>query len=241
MYRGFLKELFLELDNKRVDYLVLRGYELLPDSFNNDIDFSVRDEYQLMKFFKVLHGLSNTYEFIVRRDAVRFGLLKVVLQFDRDILKIDVFHSFQYAGLIYMDIEMLHKSKRRLTNGIAVPSLNFELAISIMKEILHNARIRSDKIQLLRRQYDENTFCEPFMYLSKSVISELSIVLFLDGQMLYKMLGNKARISLLALNVRRFGVIQTFLRVVVFFYTKYLNQSRYSCFINGGFLKYREE
>ena len=87
----FLKDLFKMLEKDNVDYLVLRGYQNLPEKYSHDIDFSVINENELTSFFNVLHNLSKKYNFRISRDVVRLGLLKVFLHFGNEILKIDIF------------------------------------------------------------------------------------------------------------------------------------------------------
>ena len=175
----FLKDLFKMLEEDNVDYLVLRGYQNLPERYSHDIDFSVINENELIAFFNVLHNLSDKYNYSITRDVVRLGLLKVFLHFGNEILKIDVFCSFSYGGLEYINIDDLHNSKRKSPTNISIPSLNYELAISLLKELLHNSRIRKDKVSLLRSQYEKRTFDQPFKkYFSKKILKIFPILYF---------------------------------------------------------------
>ena len=47
MNSDFLKDLFTTLEKNNVDYLVLRGYQNLPEKYSHDIDFSVINENEL--------------------------------------------------------------------------------------------------------------------------------------------------------------------------------------------------
>ena len=152
MDSDFLKTLFKSLNNKDIDYLILRGYQNLPESYSYDLDFSVRNKKELIRFFNVVNSLAKTHGYSTSIDTVRSGLIKVFLHFEEQILRVDVFYCYKYAGLFYMDIDDLHKSKRTLKTGINVPAINYELAISLLKELLHNSRIRKDKVKLLRSQ-----------------------------------------------------------------------------------------
>ena len=235
----FLENLFIDLDKNRVDYLVLRGYQKLPHEYSYDIDFSVINERELSSFFKVLHNLSGLYQFTVSRDVVRVGLLKVFLHFGKEILKIDVFCAFQYAGLEYMDAEMLHKTKRRLPSGIYVPLLNYELAISLLKEILHNSRIREDKVVLLRTQYDSVSFYKPFIkYFTNVNITDLSIALFSKGNLKFKGLALKMKFSIFWTSTLNHGLLHTCSSIFYFFQVKYVYQMKYDYVIlkNDRFL-----
>jgi hypothetical protein len=228
----FLKDLFETLERDSVNYLVLRGYQELPEKYSYDIDFSVKCKSELVLFFKVINNLSKKYNFRVSRDVVRYGLLKVFLHFGNEILKIDVFCSFRYAGLEYMNSLELHNTRRKLPSGIWVPALNYELAISLLKEILHNSRIRKDKVSLLRNQYDKKTFKQPFCkYFSNNNIKDLSDSLFSSGNLTFKRVALNCRIVLFLKNIELKGVSKTLSSVFHFFWVKYNNQERYDYLI----------
>lgn len=232
MYKDFLIELLNTLETKGVNYLILRGYEDLPEIVHYDLDFAVIDEKELVPFFNVLHVLSKKYRYTMSRDVVRQGLLKVYLHFGSNILKVDVFCKFSYAGLNYIITEKLFKSKRKLEAGIYVPSLNYELTISLLKEILHNSRIRIDKVNKLRNQFDKNTFEEPFMfYFSAKNIKRLSDSLFFGDQLVFHKLSSNMRLELLFSNFINHGLINTLGSVADFLWIKYFNQGRYDKYI----------
>lgn len=228
----FLKDLFRVLDENNVDYLVLRGYQNLPEKYSHDIDFSVINENELTSFFNVLHNLSEKYNYSIKRDVVRVGLLKVFLRFGNEILKIDVFSSFSYGGLEYINIDDLHNSKRKLPSNISIPSLNYELAISLLKEILHNSRIRKDKVNLLRSQFDKRTFDQPFKkYFSKKNIENLTESLFLGEKLVFKKMSIQFKFSLILKNINLYGIIGAFSKLCYFLWVKYLYQKRYDYII----------
>ena len=229
----FLEDLFDSLNSENIDYLVLRGYQNLPESYSNDIDFSVRNKGELVLFFKIINTLSVKYKYSISTDAVRSGLLKVFLHFDNQILKIDVFYCFKYAGLYYINIENLHESKRILNTGIKAPSINYELAISLLKEILHNSRIRKDKVRLLRSQYEQAAFNIPFNnYFTEQNIIKIRESLFLGQKLNFTTLAFYCRLNLIVSNLKLFGVINTTIAIIEFFYVKYFNQKKYDKIIN---------
>ena len=213
----FLKDLFKMLEKDNVDYLVLRGYQNLPEKYSHDIDFSVINENELTAFFNVLHNLSDKYNYSITRDVVR-----------HEILKIDVFCSFSYGGLEYINIDDLHNSKRKSPTNISIPSLNYELAISLLKELLHNSRIRKDKVSLLRSQYEKRTFDQPFKkYFSKKNIENLSDSLFLGKKLIFKKVSLRFKFSLILKNIKIYGIIGTTSKIFSFLSVKYLFQKRY--------------
>jgi len=228
----FLKDLFKSLEKDKVNYLVLRGYQNLPESYSHDIDFSVINENELFSFFNVLHNLSKKYNYTISRDVVRLGLLKVFLHFGNEILKIDVFCSFSYGGLEYINIDDLHNSKRKSLSNISIPSLNYELAISLLKELLHNSRIRKDKVFLLRSQYEKTTFDQPFVkYFSKIYIDKISISLFLKDKLIFKKIAYFCRVNLLFGNLKSKGFLKTLNNMMIFTIIKYYNKDKYDKFI----------
>lgn len=228
----FLKDLFNSLEKDKVNYLVLRGYQDLPEKYGHDIDFSVINESELTSFFNVIHDLSKKYNYTISRDAVRVGLLKVFLHFGTEILKIDVFCSFSYAGLEYINIEDLHNSKRKSPTNISIPSLNYELAISLLKEILHNSRIRKDKIDLLRTQYNKTTFNQPFIkYFSKKNIDNISTSLFSNDKLIIRKVAFSCRLNLFFMNFKLKGLSYVLNNMMNFTLIKYYNKSKYDKFI----------
>ena len=228
MNNKFLKDLFNMLEEDNVDYLVLRGYQNLPEKYSHDIDFSVINENELTSFFNVLHYLSEKYNYSITRDVVRFGLLKVFLHFGNEILKIDVFCSFSYGGLEYINIHDLHNSKRKSPTNISIPSLKYELAISLLKEILHNSRIRKDKIDLLRTQYNKTTFNQPFIkYFSKKNIDNISTSLFYNDKLIFRKVAFSCRFNLFFMNIKLKGLFCVLYNMMNFAFIKYYNKSKY--------------
>jgi hypothetical protein len=228
----FLKDLFNKLEKDNVDYLVLRGYQNLPENYSHDIDFSVINENELTAFFNVIHNLSDKYNYSITRDVVRLGLLKVFLHFGNEILKIDVFCSFSYVGLEYINIDDLHNSKRKSPTNISIPSLNYELAISLLKELLHNSRIRKDKVSLLRSQFEKRTFDQPFKkYFSNRNIDNISVSLFSNDKLIFRKVAFSCRLNLFFTNLKLKGLFYVLNNMIYFSLIKYYNKSKYDKFI----------
>lgn len=235
MYKPFLIEFFKILNITNANYLILRGYQGLPEKVSYDLDFAVKNEAELLPFFKILHDLSKKYEYFITRDVVRQGLLKVYLHFGNEILKIDVFCFFGYAGLEYMDTKKLFESKRKLKSDIWVPGLNYELSLSLLKEILHNSRIRKDKVNLLREQFNQETFKDPFLtYFSENNIKKLSNSLLMENKLVFKKLSLSFRIELINSNVKHHGLLKTISSMFDFLWIKYVNDKRYDSYIYGS-------
>lgn len=232
MYQHFLEEMFIELDKREVNYLVLRGYEDLPKIVHYDLDLAVINEAGLSPFFIVLQDLSTKYNYKIEKDTIRQGLLKLILNFGNTILKLDVFCEFRYAGLEYVEMEELFLNKRKIVSRITVPANNYELAISLLKEILHNSRIRKDKVYIMRKLYDEKYFSSPFKkYFSQKSIANFSKALFIENKFDFKGIAMQARIDLLLFNIKKYGSVICFQNIYKFFWIKYFNQNYYDNYI----------
>ena len=232
MFEHFLEELFIELDKRKVNYLVLRGYEDLPKIVHYDVDLAVINEAGLYPFFIVLQDLSTKYNYKIEKDTIRQGLLKLILNFGNTILKLDVFCEFRYAGLEYIEMEELFHNKRKIISQISVPDNNYELAISLLKEILHNSRIRKDKVYVMRNLYNEKYFSSPFKkYFTEKSIDNFSKALFIENKFEFKGIAMQARIDLLLFNIKKYSFVLCIQNIYKFFWIKYFNQNYYDNYI----------
>ena len=230
----FLVELFKRLNEENVEYVVLRGYHDLPETYHHDIDFGVSNDESLGHFFNVVGQLSKQFEFKITRDEIRHGLIKIILEFGDTNLKLDIFTEYRYAGLEYINNEILHSSKRILSSGIFVPAVDSEIAISLLKEFLHNSRIREDKSATLRDQFDNKVFANPFLeYFTHETIENFRVSLFTRDNFLFLNICRKARYELLKSNIRKFGFFRVIFNVYLFFFIKYFWQSKYDKYLFG--------
>jgi hypothetical protein len=167
-----LRRLFASINN--LDYVVLRGFEELPDNFSNDIDIAVHPS-QITEFIKQLAHFAqlNNLE-IIQRDQ-RFQVLKLKLKNESSgiDLDVDVWWGFNYVGLIYLDIlEFVSRPNRH--NEIKVIQKEYEVALSFLKELIHNGRFRKDKEMTIRSKMSTD-FNIPFeKYFSKKNIDKFS-------------------------------------------------------------------
>ena len=86
MIELYLSELFNNLNNSSVQYIVLRGYEKLPKEIGNDIDFGVNDK-QIEIFLSILDRTSHKHGFKLVRDVVRLDLIKTMVVKDDFFIK----------------------------------------------------------------------------------------------------------------------------------------------------------
>ena len=115
---------------------------------------------------------------------------------------------------------------------IKVPALDSELSISLLKEFLHNSRIREDKSEILREQFEDKTFINPFKeYFTKETIDNFRKALFTEDNFVFLDICKKARRDLLKSNIRKFGLFRVIYWVFIFFFIKYFHQVKYDKYI----------
>lgn len=157
------------LNEKFGKFLVLRGYEFLPTGYTNDIDVYV-PKNDLARFFdciKNIDGLETSISILISR----LGLIKCELILDGEIIPFDVMYGFYYFGLEYQDCEQLSlNSKLHDSKLFYTPDLSDEIRISLLKELLHNRRVRSDKANYLQEKINICSSELPTEYLDSTTI-----------------------------------------------------------------------
>ena len=125
------------------DVLVLRGYDQMPEKYSNDVDIFLPVE--LLEVLIASFKASDFYT--VKNIDQRLGLLKLEVSACNEVIKLDILYGFYYVGLEYYDkIQIWQEKQRHVSGAFAIPQPQAELTISLYKEILHNGRIRSDKL-----------------------------------------------------------------------------------------------
>jgi hypothetical protein len=125
-----------------IPIVVLRGYELLPAFVKTDIDAFV-DPSNIIRFESVFEFHN---EFDLQKYEVRLGLNKYILTRDTDIIELDIVYGFYYAGLYYVDTrDVMSYALVHESNLFLMPRVIEETAISLLKEVLHNGKLRCDK------------------------------------------------------------------------------------------------
>ena len=227
LIRNFLPLFFNELNNNKVEYLILRGYEKLPNDFENDIDFFVNKE-NLESFYGTVYRFSKDSHFVIKKDLVRQGLIKIQLDFsDNMVLKIDLFFEFRYAGLLYIDEKLMYKN-RISYNGITIANFEYEFYTSILKELLHNSRIRKDKIEKLKILFSKiNRNNLLYDNIVKKTNIELINKLLFSYNYTDKYLAMILRKDILIYNFKKFRFFGCCVNIFTFFYIKYIQQNVY--------------
>lgn len=227
LIRNFLPLFFKELNNSKVEYLILRGYENLPNDFENDIDFFVNKD-SLESFYGIIYRFSKDSNFVIKKDVVRQGLIKIQLDFSGySVLKIDLFFEFRYAGLLYIDEKIMYNN-RVLYNDITIANYEYEFYTSILKELLHNSRIRKDKIEKLKilfSKINENNLL--YDNIVKKTNIELINKLLFSYNYIDKDLAMILKKDILIYNLIKFGFVDCCFNIFTFFYIKYVKQNIY--------------
>lgn len=160
-----LEFFFQELNKTFGKFLVLRGYEFLPTGYSNDIDVFV-PKNDLTRFFYCLHHLDGL-ETKITILISRLGLIKCDLTLDGVIIPFDILYGFYYFGLEYQDKNRLIRNSNSHHSGLFyTPDLSDEIRISLLKELLHNKRVRVDKAVYLLKMIEKCGSQLPTEYLS---------------------------------------------------------------------------
>jgi len=167
-----LEFFFHQLNKKFGKFLVLRGYEFLPTGYSNDIDVFVPKD-DLTRFFYCLHNLDGL-ETKLTILISRLGLIKCDLIVDGVIIPFDILYGFYYFGLEYQDNDRLIRNSNPHHTGLFhTPDLSDEIRISLLKELLHNKRVRVDKAVYLSKMMEKCGHQLPTEYLSSENVKFL--------------------------------------------------------------------
>jgi len=219
-----LKFLFEYLSRNFDTFIVLRGYQHLPDGYINDIDVCISSD-KLADFYKALRdydAIKCSLEIIVSR----LGLIKCRLYLGDDVIPLDILYGFYFFGLEYQSVVLLYKNSKLHSSGLfRIPSLNDEIRISILKELLHNNRVRYDKAEYIYEMINccGNNLATDFF--SVNNIFEL-LAGIRDDKYVFTRMSYTIKIKLLHYNIVR-RPIRTFKCVLMFLYIKYFIKNTY--------------
>ncbi|MAD12581.1 MAG: hypothetical protein CMC04_07670 [Flavobacteriaceae bacterium] len=212
----YLSDIFLKLSDLKIRYAVLRGYENLPYEVSHDIDFGVHpDEIDLMiiqlQDISIKHGFKTVYM------SERMGIKQVFFYKQGYCLKIDLWYDFSYKGLKYLDINSILR-KTKYHNGIKVLKEDAEVLISFIKEFLHNKKIRTDKIEILKNKLQKSCF-EGFesLYLSENNFRDFSSYI-LQSKMDLKVESRRFVKTLFFKNLKINGFFKTMNNLMIYIY-----------------------
>jgi len=164
-----LENFFSLLSIKFGKFLVLRGYEFLPTGYSNDIDVYV-PEVDLGRFLNCLTqlpGLDTRITILISR----LGLIKCELLIEDEVVPFDILYGFYYFGLEYQDcVQLSLNASVHHSQLFYTPALHDEVRISLLKELLHNSRVRSDKATYLYHMMEKCSAELPNKYIDAVTI-----------------------------------------------------------------------
>lgn len=227
----FLYDFFHSLNESGLRYCVLRGYECLPEKINNDIDFGIDHLYKY-QFFDILEKTAKRHGYSIEVDLIRHSVIKMNLtnRFGNTI-KIDVWWQFNYMGLEYLSINKLLDSVRLYKTIFFVPSLEYEFALSYLKELLHNSWIRKDKLEVLTLKMREGTQGPFEQYFNKNITDDF-FTSVKNKQYKLKLLSFRAKFSILLKNITHKGIGSVLRNMHNFLRIRFLCRNEYYNTIN---------
>lgn len=219
-----LKFLFEYLSRNFGYFVVLRGYQSLPDGYINDIDVCISID-KLADFYKALQdykAVKCTLKVIVSR----LGLIKCELYLGDDVIPLDILYGFYFFGLEYQSVTILYENSTMHSSGLFwIPSINDEIRISLLKELLHNNRVRYDKAEYISEMI---SYCGG--NLATDFFSASDIFNLVDGikddKYVFTRVSYAIKIKLFYYNIIRMPVC-TFKRILLFFHIKYFLKNSY--------------
>jgi hypothetical protein len=218
-------QLFLaRLNEEFGEYLVLRGYDHLPNGYTNDIDVYV-PRANLARFFACINNLEGLDSRLVILVS-RFGLVKCELLLDGETIPFDIMYGFYYVGLEYQDCNQLSfNSKKHSCGSFLTPDISDEVRISLLKELLHNGRVRSDKAVYLLENMEKCIGALPTDYFDCDTIENVRATIISKDYYVPK-ISRALKVRVLRYNLRRHWA-KTFKNIIMFFIVKYVLKNDY--------------
>jgi len=199
--------IFEDLNKKKIKYAVLRGHETLPSTVINDVDFGVIPQHR-EEMENCIRSITTAKHGIIVVDLERFHVKKFTITFKGiGEIKIDIWSDFNFLGLRYLDIgEALNHRVFNVSN-IYILQPNYEIALSLLKELLHNKKIREDKRDILKAKYHPATFSLPFeKYFNPENIKSIEAALF-DPNRSTVVIWKHLLLNIIEKNIQREGIV----------------------------------
>lgn len=218
-------ELFLaRLNEEFGQYLVLRGYDHLPNGYTNDVDVYV-PRADLARFFACVNNLEGLDSKLVILVS-RFGLVKCELLLNGATIPFDIMYGFYYVGLEYQDCNQLSSnSKKHSCGSFFTPDISDEVRISLLKELLHNGRVRSDKALYLLENMEKCAEALPTAYFDADAIKNVRASIISKDYYVPK-ISRAIKVRVLGYNLRNHWV-KTIKNIMMFAIVKYILKNEY--------------
>ena len=219
-----LESFLIQLYKKFGKYLILRGYDHLPNGYINDIDVYIPLE-DLPRFFECVNNLDGLDSKLVILVS-RFGLIKCELLLEDEIIPFDIMYGFYYAGLEYQDCKLLYTNSIKHSCGLFfTPDVSDETRISLLKELLHNGRVRSDKAFYILKNMDICIETLPVNYFQSNDIKIVRTAIINQDYYVPK-LSQTLKINILRYNLKK-NWSKTLKNIMMFVIVKYILKNKY--------------
>lgn len=208
------------LNKHNVNYVVLRGYENLPQSYSNDLDFGIHpDDREL--FFDALKAYKNQYTVEIKMNLSRYEVLKLKFSFNNQEIDFDFWFDINYCGLEYVSIsETINRAV--LYKSFMIPNAADELTVSFLKELLHMQRLRVDKVVWLSSKIEESNLEFFATFFTKKTKKQFIHVIKIRKFSLRK-LSRKTKVELIKFHVKNRRLKDTLRKVISFIYFRLHN------------------
>jgi len=217
-----LRKLFNELLKNNIKIVVLRSHERLPDFYSHDLD--VHMQYNdIPIFFLVVTKLFG--ENVIEITDSRYGLVKAILKFDNEVIEFDIAYGFYFGGIAYYDENIIMNTAIFDCNKrVYIPLRGCEIDISILKELLHNGRMRVEK-----SDYLIDGILNPKLESRVLLPTELKFIIgrIKEGGFSMHWLQIKVFLRMFFINIKTKGVVALMMNVLNHTRIKYIGNSRY--------------
>ena len=102
----------LQFAEQKLDYLILRNYENLPDDEGHDIDILI-DESELPKTLHLIHEIKEEFNVRIFKRQQYYGLCGYVIVIGDTILHLDFFTKIQWNRFNFIPTEKALSRKKR--------------------------------------------------------------------------------------------------------------------------------
>lgn len=216
-----LHQLFENLNKNKIRYAVLRGYESLPYQISHDIDFGVHPS-DISKCREIILEVMSKKGFFIVQTSNRQGFSQDYYFSKNECIKFDFWTDFKFRGLRYLNISRILET-RILYNGLYVLDSKEAATISFLKELLHNGRMRKDKIDNLKKDILIHGFVNHEDYFIGTKNVKNYITKLKKGDLIFQAEKKALFLMLLKKNITVEGLFKTLLSIFSYFYLYFAN------------------
>jgi hypothetical protein len=210
------------------DFIVLRGYQYLPSGYSNDIDVFI-PKPKLKEFFSCvnnMYGIDADLKIIVSR----LGLIKCELKINDESIPFDILYGFYYFGFEYQNLSLLSaRSTPHESEIFSIPDISDEVRISLLKELLHNNRVRSDKAGYLLKMIDVCYEALPTKYFSQESINNIKYSIS-NKELFLPKVSHRIKLDLIYFNFSE-HFFKSSKNIILFIFIKYILKNFYHRYI----------